>query len=208
MPGKTLKVWCGCTKSGYCVWFDPCQNYNHTDKYNQVYIGRSVILNYASLLQRYRLANYAVVFENTYNDMSLICELQRLGVQGSGADRDKSGCLLNPALGGVDRMDSNINLYRSTFRGKKCYSALITYALDVALHNAWQLYKISDTEKKQLDLLGFRRNIVIYYLQHYAKPILGHRGGRPAKIRPRGKRPPPSDARFDGIRHYVIDPTR
>lgn len=203
---KQLKVWCACIKSGYCVWFDPCQVSNTTqlDKYNQIYCGRSVILNYAKMLQTYRPANYCLLFENCYNDMPLICELQRLGVQGSSAERDKSGCLLNPALGGVDRMDANINLYRISIRGKKCYSTLISYALDVALHNAWQLYKLADSDKKPLDLLGFRRNIVIYYLQHYAKPILGHRGGRPAKIRPRGKRPPYSDARFDGIRHYVI----
>lgn len=205
MVVKQLKVWCGCNKNGYCVWFDPCHVPNSSDKLNQMYFGKTVILNYGNLLQRYKPSNnYTILFENFYNDMALICELQRMGIQGSSSDRDKTGCLLNPSLGGVDRMDSNVNLYRISVRGKKWYSALISYALDVALHNAWQLYKLADNDKKQLDLLGFRRNIVIYYLQHYAKPILGHKGGRPAKKLLRGKRPPPSDARFDGIRHYVI----
>ena len=43
----------------------------------------------------------------------------------------------NQHMGGVDQMDQNINTNRVAIRGKKWYSALITYFLDVAVNNAW-----------------------------------------------------------------------
>jgi hypothetical protein len=43
-------------------------------------------------------------------------------------------------MGGVDRADQNISVYRVSIRGKKWYFSLISHCIDMAEQNAWQLY--------------------------------------------------------------------
>ncbi|GBP60015.1 PiggyBac transposable element-derived protein 3 [Eumeta japonica] len=62
--------------------------------------------------------------------------------------------IYNKYMGGVDRSDENISHYRIGIRGKKWYMPLLTHMIDLAEHNAWQLYKINHGK---LDHLGFRR---------------------------------------------------
>ena len=62
----------------------------------------------------------------------------------------------NEHMGGVDRMDQNISKYRIAIRGKKWYACIVTYCIDVAINNAWQLHKICEG-KDAMDLLTFRR---------------------------------------------------
>lgn len=47
----------------------------------------------------------------------------------------------NQNMGGVDRFDQNIGVYRTSVRGKKWYFSLFSHCLHMAIHNAWQLYK-------------------------------------------------------------------
>lgn len=68
----------------------------------------------------------------------------------------------NENMGGVDRSDQNIGLYRTSIRGKKWYFSLISHCLDMAVHNAWQLYKMNGGE---YDHLRFRSSIATGLLE-------------------------------------------
>lgn len=63
---------------------------------------------------------------------------------------------------GVDRSDQNIGLYRTSIGGKKWYFSLICHCLDMAVNNAWQLYKNSVDD---YDHLSFRRSIATGLLE-------------------------------------------
>ncbi|CAH1988473.1 unnamed protein product [Acanthoscelides obtectus] len=78
-------------------------------------------------------------------------------------------CLIkqyNENMGGVDRADQNISLYRVGIRGKKWYFCLFSHALDMAEQNAWQLHKHSGGK---MDHLRFRRCIAAGLLETYKK---------------------------------------
>ena len=66
-------------------------------------------------------------------------------------------------------MDQNVSSYRIAIRGKKWYSSIITYFIDIAINNAWLLHCICN-RKDQLDLLSVRRAIARAYLKRYANP--------------------------------------
>lgn len=72
----------------------------------------------------------------------------------------------NAHMGGVDRGDQNISLYRVGVRGKKWYFPLICHCLDMCVQNAWQIHRI---EGGKLDHLTFRRRIVLFLLQTESK---------------------------------------
>ncbi|KAJ4425960.1 hypothetical protein ANN_27586 [Periplaneta americana] len=59
----------------------------------------------------------------------------------------------NSGMGGVDRADQNISLYRISIKGKKCYFPLICHCIDVCEQNAWHLHKLN---KGKMDHRGFR----------------------------------------------------
>lgn len=75
------------------------------------------------------------------------------------------------------------------------YFCLITYFLDQAINNAWQLHRICAGDN-QLDLLNFRRRVARFYLESFGKHREpGQRGRQPHGI---------PQARFDGMNHWVI----
>ena len=72
-------------------------------------------------------------------------------------------------MGGIDRMDQNISTYVINFRSKKWWWPLFRFCVDVAVNNAFQLYRLRqpDASESKLDALEFRRAIVeAYYLQY------------------------------------------
>lgn len=91
----------------------------------------------------------------------------------------------NENMGGVDRCDQNIGLYRTTIRGKKWYFCLISHCLDMAVHNAWQLYKINGGE---YDHLRFRRSVATSLLESYGKGTT---------------RKPGCTSRYDDVGHII-----
>ncbi|XP_046688572.1 piggyBac transposable element-derived protein 3-like [Homalodisca vitripennis] len=96
-------------------------------------------------------------------------------------------------MGGIDRADQNISLYRVSIRGKKWYFPLIAHLLDVSVQNAWQLHR---QDGGKLDQLAFRRRIVLAVLEGNKRVVSGR--GRPStssKI----------DSRYDRIDHIVSD---
>lgn len=72
----------------------------------------------------------------------------------------------NENMGGVDRADQNIGLYRVCIRGKKWYSSLFSHCIDMAEQNAWQLHKFNGGK---MDHLTFRRCIASGLLETFKK---------------------------------------
>lgn len=107
----------------------------------------------------------------------------------------------NSTMGGVDRMDQNVEKYRSSIRSKKWWWALFAYCLDLCVQQAWHLYRATPTgNEAPLDLLGIRRAIVRTYL---AKTPKTKRAGRPCGRTPTlDKRVSPA-VRYDGKDHMV-----
>lgn len=99
----------------------------------------------------------------------------------------------NKGMGGVDRSDQNISLYRTSVRGKKWYFPLVSHCVDMCVHNAWQLYK---HEGGKLDHLGFRRCIATVLLTQNKKKFTYQRG-RPSENQN-------LTLRYDRFDHMVI----
>lgn len=60
----------------------------------------------------------------------------------------------NKHMGGVDRSDQNISLYRISIKGKKWYYPVIMQCIDMTEENAWLLHRRNGGK---LDHLAFRR---------------------------------------------------
>lgn len=97
----------------------------------------------------------------------------------------------NKYMGGVDRCDQNISLYRISIRGKKWYFPLISHCIDMSVQNSWQLHK---KRGGSLDHLEYRRRIAIAILSSHGTPRRGT--GRPSK----GEN---VDMRYDRLDHFV-----
>lgn len=101
--------------------------------------------------------------------------------------------LYNSNMGGVDRSDQNISLYRSSIRGEKWYTSLLVHCIDMALQNSWHLHR---QQGGQLDQLSFRRVIATMLLQQNRKSSTYQKG------RPSTSQVP--DLRYDRLDHLVI----
>ena len=80
-------------------------------------------------------------------------------------DQPNSISVYNKTMVGVDRMDENIGAYMINIRSKKWWWPLFQFCVDLAVNNAFQLYRLQPLQQgeKQLGLLGFRREIVKVY---------------------------------------------
>lgn len=102
--------------------------------------------------------------------------------------------LYNKNMGGVDRSDQNISLYRVGIRGKKWYFPLISHCIDMAIQNSWHIHKKSGGT---LDQLAFRRALAKTILMQNKKPYT-YQIGRPIQ----------NTLRYDRLDHYVIPQDR
>jgi len=107
----------------------------------------------------------------------------------------------NQGMGGTDRMDENISLYRIAIRGKKWWWPIFAWILDTAIHNAWILAKGAGSTIPQLE---FRRQVAQTYLQRYG--TMPKSAGRPSTSKASSQRDSrvSDDIRFDGRDHLVI----
>ena len=71
----------------------------------------------------------------------------------------------------------------------------MSYLIDVSMNNAWLLHR-RNKDAEKLDLLAFRRRVVSYYLEHYARPPQPGCKGRPSAIE--------IELQFDKVNHWVI----
>ncbi len=68
----------------------------------------------------------------------------------------------NVSMGRVDRLDQNINHLRICISVKKWHYRIVTWLLDTAVQNAWQLHQKSG---ENLSALNFRREMVCVILR-------------------------------------------
>lgn len=103
-------------------------------------------------------------------------------------------------MGGTDLMDECIATYRIGIRSKKWYWSIFTWILDVAINNAWLLYRKNYPKTSNLE---FRRELVQVYFSRY-----GVAPKTPGPVRTSISRQVVSDIRYDGMHHYVISCNR
>lgn len=103
----------------------------------------------------------------------------------------------NEFMGGVDKLDQLISLYRTSIRSRKWPLRMITHAFDVAVVNSWLEYRMDEnrkgTQPKQvLDLLDFKLQVA-EALVRVGKPQALRKRGRPSSNAPSpcGSPPPP-----------------
>lgn len=89
----------------------------------------------------------------------------------------------NANMGGVDKMDALIAFYRMFFRSKKWYHRLFFHFFDVAIVNAWLVYRRDHTAfevtTKPVKLHDFKLQLS-QCLRMQNKPLLGKKRGRPS----------------------------
>ncbi|XP_035455963.2 piggyBac transposable element-derived protein 3-like [Spodoptera frugiperda] len=81
----------------------------------------------------------------------------------------------NRFMGGVDRLDANVGVYRIAIRGKKWYMPILMWLIDVAVNNAALLAR---SYGANVDTLEFRRSIARTLLLKYGN-IRSQPGPRP-----------------------------
>ena len=89
----------------------------------------------------------------------------------------------NRSMGGVDLADQLISLYKIPLRSKKYYMRLVFHMIDMAVVNAWQLYRrdassLNLQRKDILSLAGFKL-LLSFDLMKVGK-VCGRKRGRPS----------------------------
>ncbi|XP_028656905.1 piggyBac transposable element-derived protein 3-like [Erpetoichthys calabaricus] len=105
----------------------------------------------------------------------------------------------NRHMGGVDKMDRNVQKYRIKVRGKKWYFPLLTNAIDVALVNSHALYCLANGA---IPLLDFRTYVARAYLALSSRISDPKKAGRKSFSKP-AKSHVPVDIRTSGTGHYI-----
>jgi hypothetical protein len=106
----------------------------------------------------------------------------------------------NSNMGGVDRLDQNINHHRIKIGGKKWYYPILTWLLDTAVQNSWQLHKKAGG---RLSALDFRREIVCPILRSAAEVRKRNPSGPTVGIG-RLANPGEEEVRYDCVGHFLI----
>ena len=107
----------------------------------------------------------------------------------------------NMSIGGVDRMDQNILAYMINLCTEKWCWPLFRFVADVAVNNAYQIYRQSHLNpgEYRLDAFRFRRTNVDAYYRLYRKSL-------PSTTLFAGSRSlhhPAKNFQFDGINHWI-----
>lgn len=103
----------------------------------------------------------------------------------------------NENMGGTDRMDQNIGQYRMSIRSKKWWWPLFAAMPDIAMQNAWLLYRLTNSPK--MDLLSFRREVCMLYFRRYSQNKRNPIGRLPI-----GMRQVRQHLRYDGKDHLIV----
>lgn len=128
--------------------------------------------------------------------------------------RPESIRLYNQNMGGVDKIDFLLSIYRSYIRTRKWTVRMICHAIDMALVNSWLEYKqqaenLGVQKKKILDLLGFRESVAEHLILFKSAP----KRGRPSASdqndevplkRTRYESMPYTEMRYDGHDHMPL----
>ncbi|RZC39473.1 DDE Tnp 1 7 domain containing protein [Asbolus verrucosus] len=97
-------------------------------------------------------------------------------------------------MGGVDKMDGLIALYRSRIRQRKWYWPIFSYLLDASVSNVWLLMKrLNPNDPNCASLLHFRRYIALGFLNTYGK-MPSRRRTATSSVNP---------SQFDNVGHMI-----
>lgn len=101
----------------------------------------------------------------------------------------------NSWMGGVDQHDWFVGKYATKIRAKKWYWPLFTRILDMAVVNAWIVYR--QVNKTNITLLEYRRSICVPYIKlgESVRPTMGKPRTSKSKVF--------CDVRFDGKGHFM-----
>lgn len=98
----------------------------------------------------------------------------------------------NKGMGGVDKLDGMVAVYRTRMRQRKWWWPIFSYLFDVSIVNAWLLFrKIHPTHEASGALLKFRRYLALTLLKSY-----GQKSNK-GKVTPA----PSYDVRYDKTNH-------
>ncbi|CAK8678001.1 unnamed protein product [Clavelina lepadiformis] len=116
----------------------------------------------------------------------------------------------NQHMGGVGLCDMMLELYRTDIRSKKWYMRIVYYCLDVAVLNAWLLYRrhlAQNNQPSYLPLKDFRSSIASALTLAGKQKI--KKRGRPSlndestcSSKKTKKALPVTDVRYDGLHHW------
>lgn len=135
------------------------------------------------------LDNKRVVICSTYIGKGILDKCKRWDKKSKTqieVERPEAIVLYNKHMGGVDKMDFLVTLYRTFTRSRKWTLRMITHALDLAITNNWLEYRLEAdalgiSKKKQLDLIHFRYEIGEALIYANKGSALKPRLGRPLK---------------------------
>ncbi|XP_040064051.1 piggyBac transposable element-derived protein 2-like [Ixodes scapularis] len=121
----------------------------------------------------------------------------------------------NRSMGGVDKVDFLVALYRTTIRSRKWTLRMIFHFMNLAVVNAWLEYR-KDADRqlilptKQLDLLDFTLGVIEALSAAESKPVSRKRGRpsdsplQPSKQLRFAENRPVQDVRFDQMGHWPV----
>lgn len=112
----------------------------------------------------------------------------------------------NKSMGGVDKLDFLLSLYRIHIKSKKWTLRVIFHFIDLAVVTSWLQYikdckSVGHPKSQQLSLLQFRFNIAECMIKHNTNPLDKAAVGKPRRSL---QSAPPTDVRFDGIGHFPV----
>lgn len=84
------KFWVGTTRLGYILYFEPYQGATTilSEKYKDLGLGASVVLQYVDVLQSTGFSNFHIFFDNFFTSLSLMKELTFRKIRATGTIRD------------------------------------------------------------------------------------------------------------------------
>ena len=91
----------------------------------------------------------------------------------------------NANMGGIDKSDMLVQLYRTPMKSKKWYMRLFAYCLDLCVCNAWLCYRRDCSalgEEKTMTLKNFR--LELFKFASSRKPNIHHRRPRSSSVVP------------------------
>lgn len=110
--------------------------------------------------------------------------------------------IYNMYMGGVDLMDRMIAHYPHSTKGKRWYLRVFFHFLNVAIVNAWILYK---KNVEIITLVEFKAALVSSLIYTGRARMAPKKRGRPSEIvsvEKKSRRKVPNEVRFDGVNHY------
>ncbi|KAI4455521.1 transposase is4 [Holotrichia oblita] len=140
--------------------------------------------------------NKVVSIASNFEDNSIgnVTRWDRVSKSKKNLPRPKIVAGYNKGMGGVDKLDGLVAVYRTRIRQRKWYWPLVGYLLDVSVVNGWLLMKrLKPDGNNAQSLLAFRRYIALTLLKSF--------GSKPHQGRVSN---PLTDVRFDNTGHMII----